>query len=129
MVNRCSLYKDSEESVDHILIHCDKTREFWTLLLTIFGLVWVFLTSVRNLLLEWKFKGLGKKKRAIWQLPPICLFWCIWGEHNQRTFEDEELSYQSLTDLFIRLLVEWSQQFLDSKNPSSLNFLDALYCG
>ena len=57
MVNRCSICKDSEESIDHVLIHCGKTREFWTLLLTTFGLVWVFLASVRNLFLEWKFKG------------------------------------------------------------------------
>ena len=27
MVNRCSLCKDNEESMDHILIHCGKTKE------------------------------------------------------------------------------------------------------
>ena len=62
MANRYSLCKDNEESVDHILLHCDKTREFWTLLLTTFGLVWVFPALVRNLLLECKVKGIGKKK-------------------------------------------------------------------
>ena len=36
MFNKCSFCKDSEESVDHILIHCDKTRELWTLLLVRF---------------------------------------------------------------------------------------------
>ena len=74
MVNRCSLCKGSKESADHILIHCDKTRELWTMLLTTFGLVWVFPTSMRNLLLEWKIKGQGKKKRAFWPLALICLF-------------------------------------------------------
>ena len=57
MINRCSLCKDNKELVDHILIHCGKTRELWTLLLSYFGLVWVFPTLVRNLLLEWKVKG------------------------------------------------------------------------
>ena len=52
MVNGCSLCKDSEELTDHILIHCDKTRDLWTLLLATFGLVGVFLTSMRNLLLK-----------------------------------------------------------------------------
>ena len=80
MVNRCNLRKDNEESVDHILIHCGKTKELWTLLLSSFGLVWVFPASVRNLLLEWKVKGLEKKRRAVWRLASICLFWCIWGE-------------------------------------------------
>ncbi|RVW57227.1 hypothetical protein CK203_099699 [Vitis vinifera] len=48
--------------------------------------VWVFPASMENLLLEWKIKGLGKKRRAVWRLAPICLFWCIWGERNRRTF-------------------------------------------
>ena len=26
MVNRCNLCKDNEESVDHILIHCGRTK-------------------------------------------------------------------------------------------------------
>ncbi|RVW59213.1 hypothetical protein CK203_111095 [Vitis vinifera] len=37
-------------------------------------LVWVFPNSMRNLLLEWKVKGLKKKKRAVWRSTPICLF-------------------------------------------------------
>ena len=77
MVNRCSLCKENEESVDHILIHCGKTRELWTLLLSFFGVVWVFPASIRNLLLGWKIKGLGKKRRAVWRLASFCLFWCI----------------------------------------------------
>ena len=82
MVNRCSLCKDNEESTNHILIHCGKTRELWTLLLSSFDLVWVFLASMRNLLLEWKVKGLRKKRKAVWRVAPICLFCCIWGKRN-----------------------------------------------
>ena len=84
MVNRFNLCKENEESADHILIHCGKTRELWSLLLSSFGLVWVFPDSVRNLLLEWKIKGLEKKRSAVWRIAPICLFWCIWGERNRR---------------------------------------------
>ncbi|RVW63855.1 Ferredoxin-3, chloroplastic [Vitis vinifera] len=73
---RCNLCKDNEELADHILIHCARTRELWTFLLSSFGLVWVFLDLVRNLLLEWKVKDLGKKRRVVWRLVPICLFWC-----------------------------------------------------
>ena len=64
MINRCNCCKDSEELVDCILIHYVKRRELWMFLLAIFGLVWVFPTLVRNLLLEWKVKRLDKKKRA-----------------------------------------------------------------
>ena len=83
----------------------------------------VFPASVRNLLLEWKVKGLGKKKRLVWRLVPICLSWCICREHNQRTFQKEELSDQCLRNLFFRSLLEWSQQFLDLDFLSFLKFL------
>ena len=83
MVNKCSLCKENEESADHILIHCGKTRELWTLLLSSFGVVWVFPASVRNLLLKWKVKGLGKKRRAVWRLASICLF-CVFGESETK---------------------------------------------
>ena len=113
IVNRCSLCKENEESVDHILIHCGKTRELWRMLLSSFGVVWVFPTSVKNLLLEWKVKGLGKKRKAVWRLTPICLFWCIWGERNWRMLQEEEMSDTCLRNLFFWSLLEWSQQFLD----------------
>ena len=79
MVNRCNLCKENEESADHILIHCGKTRELWTLVLSSFGVVWVFPNSVRNLLLEWKIKDLGKKRSVVWKMTPICLFG-VFGE-------------------------------------------------
>lgn len=56
IVNECSLCKESEESADQILIHCDKINVLW------------------------KFKGQEKRKRVVGHLVPICLFWCIWGE-------------------------------------------------
>ena len=126
MVNRCSLCKESEELADHILIHCGKTRMLWTMLLTSFGLVLVLPDLVRNLLLEWKVKGLIKKKRAVWRLTPMCLFWCIWGERNWRTFQEEEMSDQGLRKLFTCSLLEWSQQVWGLDNPSLFEFLGVL---
>ena len=43
MINKCNLYKDNEESTDHILIYYEKTRVLWVFLLAAFGLNWVFL--------------------------------------------------------------------------------------
>ena len=37
MVNRCNLCKENEESADHILIHCGKIRELWTVVFSSFG--------------------------------------------------------------------------------------------
>ncbi|WKA03180.1 hypothetical protein VitviT2T_021306 [Vitis vinifera] len=113
MANRCNLCKENEETANHILIHCGKTRDLWNLLFSSFGVVWVLPDSVRNLLLEWKMKGMGKKRSVVWKMAPICLFWCIWGERNRRTFLEEEMTNTRLRKLFLRSLLEWSQQFMD----------------
>lgn len=105
IINRCNFCKDDEELANHILIHCDKTRMLWTFLVAVFGTIWVFFISVRNILLEWKFKGLDKK-RKVQRLAPVCLFWCIWKEYNWRTFDNDELSDQRLKEFFIKSLLE-----------------------
>ena len=128
IVNRCILCKENEESADHILIHCGKTRELWTVVLSSFGVVRVFPNSVRNLLLEWKIKGLEKKRSVVWKMAPICLFWCIWGERNRRVFQEEEKSDTSLKNLFLRSLLEWSQQIMDVDYLSFMNVLGG-FCG
>ncbi|RVW30775.1 hypothetical protein CK203_077176 [Vitis vinifera] len=122
IVNRCSLCKENEESVDHILIHCGKTRELWRMLLSSFGVVWVFPASVKNLLLEWKVKGLRKKRKAVWRLTPICLFWCIWGERNRRMLQEEEMSDTCLRNLFFGLFLSSLNSFW-TWTLSFLNFL------
>lgn len=66
MVNRSSSQKESDESVDHFQIHYKRTKEIWIFLLGIIGLKGVFPESMRNLLLEWKFKGVDKKRHHVW---------------------------------------------------------------
>lgn len=51
--NRCFLCQDYEESIDHLLLHCKKTREVWNLFFTLFGVCWVFPSSVRETLVRW----------------------------------------------------------------------------
>ena len=82
----------------------------------------MFPNSVRNLLLEWKIKGL-EKKSVVWKMAPICLFWCIWGEWNRIMFQEEEKSDTSLKNLFFRALLEWSRQFMDVDYLSFMNML------
>ena len=43
LTNRSFLCHTCEESIDHFLINCEKTREVWILLLSFFGVSCVFL--------------------------------------------------------------------------------------
>ena len=37
LTNRCYLCQAHEESIDHLFLHCEKTREVWKLFFTLFG--------------------------------------------------------------------------------------------
>lgn len=121
MVNRCSLCKESEESADHIQIHCARTKVLWSFLLINF---W----SVRNLLLKQKFKGLAKKSCHVWQMASLCLFWCIWKERNHKIFHGEELADQRLKECFIKSPFDRFKVSLEMENIWIMAFIDSLSC-
>lgn len=52
--------KRDAETVDHLLIHCPVAWELWTLVFSWFGLQWVTLKNVMELLIAWKAARVGK---------------------------------------------------------------------
>ena len=83
LVNRCCLCQAHEESINHLLLHREKTRE-----------VWVFPSSVGETLLGWKGSFVGKKRRAVWNANPLYLFCSAWKTKNKIAFEGGVLSMQ-----------------------------------
>ena len=63
-----------EESIDHILLHCAKTRSLWALFFTLFRVQWVLPTSVKMMLLGWNGSFVGKKRKEVWRADPLCIF-------------------------------------------------------
>ena len=134
MVDRCGHSKDSEETTDCILIHCDRTKKLWNLILVIFGLKQVYLDTVKNLLLGWKAKAIEKRQKKIWCMVPLCLFgvwfliWCIWKERNRRILYEEELLGQRLKGTFLKSVLEWSWDAMGMEIVTMLDFLGSLNC-
>lgn len=52
MVDWYCTYKMSEESIDHLLFHCEGARDLWSLSSNLFGIVWVMPKRVRGLLVS-----------------------------------------------------------------------------
>lgn len=49
LVNKCYLCQQSEELVEHLLIHCSKARLLWELLFPLFGTTWIMLGFLRKM--------------------------------------------------------------------------------
>ena len=119
LTNRCFLCQMCGELIDHLLLHCEKTREVWMLLLSFYGVSWVFPYLVKETFVGWRGSFVGKKRKVAWQLGPLCLLWVIWKARNTMTFEDGVLSIQRLKASFVYLL--WSKTKLWIKDgPSTL---------
>ena len=88
-MNRCYVCQMHEELINHILLHCAKTRTLWELFFTLFGVQWMLPASVRETLLGWDGSFVGKKRREVWRVGPLCIFWTVWKVRNKIVFEDD----------------------------------------
>jgi hypothetical protein len=86
LLNWCCLCKKSEETVNHILIHCEFTKEMWHFDLILFGVSWVMPSNILELVQCWKMQGQSQSNEAIWKVIPTLLMWSIWRERNRCLF-------------------------------------------
>jgi hypothetical protein len=95
VINRCCICKKTKESVDHLLLHFDVAFALWNTIFSRFGMSWVMPRRVIDLLAcLW---SLGRPMSAtVWKMTPICLFWCLWRERNNRSFEDLEKTSEEI---------------------------------
>ena len=83
---------EKEEIIDHLLLHCSKTRALWDLLFTLFGVSWLLPSLVRETLLNWHGSFVGKKRKKVWRAAPLYIFWTVWKVRNRLAFKNDVLS-------------------------------------
>ena len=126
MANRCYLCLSKEESIDHILLHCELARSLWNLLFSLLEMLWVLPYSIREMLLGWLGSCVGKKRKKVWLSAPLCLFWIVWKERNNSAFENEGHLVQRCKSFFLCNLWAWAKGFLDFGPHSCVDFVDWL---
>ena len=58
-------YCREEETCDDILLHYEKTKAVWHFLLSIFGAVWVFPLTIKELLFSWHNPCKRREKKSV----------------------------------------------------------------
>jgi hypothetical protein len=95
------------ESIDHLFLHCMVTTELWSIILQLFGVVWLIPRSVIEMLGSWRGQKDNRVMVPIWRMAPLCLMWCLWKEHNAHSFEACETGLLNLKKLVIQILFRW----------------------
>ena len=124
-VDWCIMCRHCGETVDHLLLHCEIAHRLWCFALKSFGLAWVIPRSIPDLLFGW-WNWLGKHSSQIWNLVPLCIFWYIWNERNQRTFEDLDNTVDQILASFSGTLFDWSRAWRLTTSDSLPSFLCSL---
>ena len=80
--------KCNGELVDHLFLHCLVAMDLWSIILGLFGVIWVMPQSILGLLACGQGSFGRHRNGYIWSIVPHCLMWCLWRERNSRCFEN-----------------------------------------
>jgi len=97
----------NEETVNHLLTHCDYISDLWHLVFKLFRVSWAMPSNILELLHCWKTRVRGHSKEAIWKVILAFLMWSIWREMNRRLFENCVSYKLYLNSFFLRSLLDW----------------------
>ncbi|CAI0440264.1 unnamed protein product, partial [Linum tenue] len=107
LANRCVLCKKDEESVQHLLVDCDFVRRIWILMYGRRSRTPSLNGAIAHVLANWvSADGDGIEK---WF--DVCIlhsvWWAVWLERNQRTFEDKDTCLLVVGKRAARKAIEW----------------------
>ena len=71
---------------------------------------------------------MGKKRKNIWLVAPMCLFWTVWQDRNRVVFENRATSDQRTKVIFLSNLWSWANIHSVDNTNSLVDFLAWLGC-
>ena len=126
VIDKCFMCKKDGELVDHLLLHCEVDHALWCNMFSRLGLSWVMPSSVLDLCVCWCSSG-RTRSAVVWKMVPICIFWSIWRERNNRYFEDLESSMEAILASLLFSLYSWTVTFLSPLYFSYADFLSRFF--
>ena len=103
MVNSCFLCKEEEGFINHILLYCSLVKILWQLLFDLFGVHWVQVAMVKEALLGWPSSFMGRRRKKVWRVAPLNLFWTFERREISKSFENKEHFVHFLKIFFLEI--------------------------
>ena len=100
------MYKQSGESVDHLLLHCFMARELWSMVFGLFGVHWMMPCHVLHLWDNWQVRCGNSQTMVVWRMIPHCVM-CASGGRGMLDILKIERSVLDLKLLFFQTLYDW----------------------
>lgn len=118
LVNSCGFCDNSEESVEHLFLHCPFIGKIWNHFLQQLGLIWRHSNTVIEFLWKWKLKFSTKPLTFLRYCLPFAIWWSIWLERNDIliTKKQREKTLSSLILDIKMLLLSWTINVNSCKN-------------
>ena len=98
-------------SVNHLLLHCPIASKLWSMVWSLFGVIWVMPQSVADLFASWQGPFGRQHNIDLCLADPHCVLWCLWRERNNRCFEGMEWSTLEIKSLLLHSLFTWCCAF------------------
>ena len=127
--SRCVLCREEEETIHHLLVHCQWASLLWQLGLSMMGVCWVQPWKVKDVLVAWRRRKHKCLALGVWNLIPLAIWWSVWKERNRWIFKGKDLSLLEFKMYFLRILYTWSQVIEDRVNLTFVDFVDNLCKG
>jgi hypothetical protein len=95
---RCVLCDQQEETIDHILISCPESAQFWWIVMNTIGRPDLFPASQNSFISWWSAsrKGVAKQLRRGFDTVVVLGAWSIWKERNNRVFNQKQRSWEEV---------------------------------
>ncbi|RVX09480.1 putative ribonuclease H protein [Vitis vinifera] len=111
LANRCYLCQKHEESIDHILLHCEKVRTLWVLLYSMFGVQWVLPATVKETLSGWNGSFVGRRGRVFGK-QVLCAFFGRFGRQGTKLLLRKRSCQSKDSRLLLFIFFGWRRRGL-----------------
>lgn len=113
----CPLCYKCSETSEHLLLHCAAAQQLWNWWLELWGVKWVFPSSLIDTFSQWKaVKKKGSFFKKVWASSFFVIIWTLWKERNIRVFQESTATAKNLQDLVLLRLGWWIEGW-DSSFP------------